>query len=286
MTWVTSPITFGGYTFPYGMRLQDRSQDARIDQTDIPFTPGVNAPAGLTGVRTIHLTGIIGGYGAVDSSGAYITTRDQLEAEIQYMAAWLESGYQQLTIGFSDSRYCYAQKSKLKATYREAEQGIIAQIDIELIAQDPRWFSTTVNSTPNMIHGGANQHCDSAGSGIVYPKVTFTANGYAATNPKFTVYPGSHSSSSPYVQIALTYSMGGGDVIVVDCDPQNRPNAVLLNGTPRLDLLGTTGSTNTVGNQSFFPYLVPGNNLVSMNPDASGGTHAYGVLSWSDTYVF
>lgn len=292
MTFITSSLAFGSYTFPYGMRLQDRQQDTRIDVTDIPFTAGVSAPAGLTGQRTIRLTGMIGGYGAVDSAGAYIQTKDQLEAELQLMMSWLESGYQRFTKGDSDGRYCYAQKSKAKATYKEAENGLIAYVDIELIVADPRWFATAVQSTGQIHHGGGDATKVSNGSGLVYPKVVFTANGDHITNPTFTVHPGSSSGGSNYVKITLTTAqMSGGhtgtaDVITIDCDPANRPNAVLLNGAPALWLLGNNGCQNTMGNQAFFPYMVPGNNLIHIDPDSSAGVNSYGVLSWSDTWVF
>lgn len=285
MTWVTSNVTFGSYNFPYGLRCDYRQADSRIDQADIPFSYGVNAPQGLTGVGTIHLTGMIGGYGAVNSSGVYITTRDLLEAEVQLMKSWLESGYQKLTLGFSDGRYCYAQKSKSKITYNEAEMGIIAHVDIELIAADPRWISPITQNSTVFNHGTAGHTLVSSGSALVYPTVTFTGPG---KNPFFKIHPNSSSDSDPYVEIVLTYTLASGDTIIVNCDPNPtvRPSAVLLNGAPRLDLLGTTGSINTAGNQAFFPYMVPGNNRLNIDPDpGNGGASATGQLSWSDTFA-
>lgn len=288
-----SRFKFGGYTFPVGMILAERQQDSRVDQTDVPFSPGVNAPAGLTAARTLRLTGQIGGMGAVNSSGIYITTIDLLEAELQLMASWLESGYQQFSAGYADNRYCWAQKTKLKKTLAEAEGGLVAHVEIELVVPDPRWFTGTTNSTSQIHHGGSNVNCVSNGSGLVYPKITFTANGDHCTNPTVKIFVGnSTGGSNPYVQLQLdTSQLSGGhtgtaDVITIDCDPANRPNAILLNGAPALYLIGTSGSTNTMGNQAFFPYMVPGNNLVHLDPDASAGSNSYGVLSWSDTWVF
>jgi hypothetical protein len=282
-SWITSPIIFGGYTFPYGMRLSSREQDSRVDQTDIPFTAGINAPAGITGVRTIDLTGIIGGYGAVDSLGQYISNRDQLEAELQLMASWLESGYQKLTIGFADARYCYAQKTKLKVAYQEAENGIIAHVDIEMIAADPRWFATATQNSPTYTYGGSGSNLVSAGSGLVFPVITITTPG---VTPSVKIHPGG-GSAAPYVKVALPgyTTPAGGDIIIINCDPNPavRPNAVLLNGAPALYLLGTTGLTNTMGNQAFFPYMQPGSNWSYADPGNPGGS---AVITWSDTWIF
>ena len=66
--------------------------------------------------------------------------------------------------------------------------------------------------------------------------------------------------------------MSAGDTLVIDCDPRNRANAVTLNGTPRLDLLGTSGLTNTVGDNAFFPYLLAGQNIVYAKSVTANGT--------------
>lgn len=269
-------VSFGGYTFPYGVRLSVREHDSRIDEVDIPYTAGSQAPQGVAHSITISLTGQIGGDGAVDSSGDYITTRDQCEAEVQLMMSWLESGYQQLTIGLADGRYCMAQKQKCKVQYNETEGGRIAHIDIDFLVQDPRFLSASTHTTDLTI--GTNATIANAGNALSYPKFTLTATA-PATNPTFKVTP---AGGSGYIEIALTVSLSDGDVITIDCDPRNRDNAVLLNGIQRLDLLGTSGCTNTNGDQNFFPYLQPGNNTVLVS--LATGT-ATASTSWQDAFI-
>lgn len=271
-----SAASFGGYTFPYGMRLEARESDQRIDEVDIPYLPGSNAPQGVAKSVVISLTGQIGGDGAVDSSGDYITTRDQLEAELQLMRSYLESGYQQLTLGFADGRYCMAQKQKLKVQYNEAEGGKIAHIDLEFLVQDPRFFSADTHTQSLSLGVGAA--INNAGTCLSFPKFTLTATG-AATNPAFSVQP---NGGTGYVRVALTVSLNDGDVVQIDCDPRNRANAVLLNGVPRLDLLGTNGCTNTNGDQNFFPYLQPGNNTTTVSLDSGTATV---TASWQDAFA-
>jgi hypothetical protein len=273
---IQSAVAFGGYTFPYGVYISARQSDQRVDEVDIPYTAGSQAPQGVAKSVVISLTGQIGGDGAVDSEGNYITTRDQLEAEVQLMRSWIESGYQELTLGFADGRYCMAQKQKLKVTYAATENGRIAHVDIDLLVQDPRFLSAATHTED--LTAGTAATIANAGTALSYPKFTLTATA-AATNPTFQVSP---AGGSGYVQIALTVNLNDGDVLVIDCDPRNRANAVLLNGVPSLSLLGTNGCTNTNGDQNFFPYLQPGNNSALVTLATGSATI---VASWQDAFA-
>ena len=276
MTFVQSAISFGGYTFPAGFRLDQRVQDNVIEEVKIPFLDGTSAPASSRDSKKIHVVGTIGGWGAVDSSGAYIGNRDQAEAELNLMYSYLESGYQQLKVGATPARYIYAQKIKSTAQYEEASQQQKIDVDITFLAQDPRWLATATSS----IGGGtsiAAVIATSNGSSLTYPKFTFSG---AYTNPTLTVYPG---NGTPYITCAMTLTMVGGDTLVVDCDPRNRQNAILYNGNPRLDILGTAGLTNTVGDAAFFPYLLAGANKVNANGSVNGTSV---TMTWQDAYLF
>ncbi|MDB5093551.1 MAG: Phage tail protein, partial [Candidatus Eremiobacteraeota bacterium] len=98
-------------------------------------------------------------------------------------------------------------------------------------------------------------------------------------NPFLQARPAGGSGND--ITLQLTKTMAGGDTIVIDCDPRNRINGVLLNGLPRLDLISMTGSINRVGDAAFFPYLAPGGNNLATS---SGGTSV--TITWHEAYLF
>jgi hypothetical protein len=280
VTFVTSTISFGGYTFPAGFHVLDLGNDTVIDEVKVPFIDGTSAPPGSRNSKVIHLQGTIGGWGAVDSSGNYITTSDQAEAEYQTMVSYLESGYQQLTLGQTPARYILAQKRKLLKTPVPGTGRRALDIEIEFLAQDPRWLSTTIHTATGSTFGG-NNFVQNSGTAISYPKFTITG---ACTNPGFQI----QGTPGQYVSIATTFTMNAGDQLVFDCDPRNRPNAILYtpNGgsaTPRLDILGTNGITNTFGNSAMMPYMLP-NTLMNLTPTVGSGTPSW-TLSWQDAWL-
>jgi len=280
MSFKQSTIAFGGYTFPAGFRVVDVETDTIIDEVKIPFLDGTSAPIGSRSSKVIHISGTIGGFGAVDSSGNNIMTSDQADAEFQTMVSYLESGYQQLSFGQSPARYLNAQKRKLLKTALDGAGRRALQVDLELIAQDPRWLSIAVHTvTPTLVVGGnATNAVTNAGTAITYPKLTLTCAGSGASivNPAFET---EDSGGHMIVDVVLTYTMAPGDTIIIDCDPRNRLNAVQLNGVSRLDLLGTSGITNGAGNSAMFPYLNPGAGYVVV------GTGAGSVLGTSSASV-
>lgn len=278
MSFVPSVYSFGDYTFPIGFVLVERDQDSRIDTVDIPMRDGSLAPAGVEAAKSLRLVGQVGGNGAVDSSGNYITTRDQCTAELNLMASYLRQGYQQLKAGDADGRYIWAQKQKFVATYEPGCGGRIAQVEIQFLAQDPRWLSAATNTHDFGAGGTAN--VDGAGSAIAYPQLTVHG---PFTNPYLQITPAGESGS---VKVTATVALVAGDVLVIDCDPRNRANALLLNGAPRLDLLGTSGSVNTLGNDAYFPYLSPGTNSVTAGAAGGNGSGSDITLTWQDAWSF
>ncbi|MDB5042163.1 MAG: Phage tail protein [Candidatus Eremiobacteraeota bacterium] len=276
MSFVTSSISFGGYSFPASFMLVSRDQPSTVDRLKIPFLDGEQIPQGTRAAKVIAIKGTIGGVGAVDSAGAFIVTRDQAEAECNLMESYLESGYQALNVGATPARAIQCQKTKFTSTYVEGTQQTVIEVQIEFVAADPRWIATATTTlgpstslnTSGIVIGG---------SGIVYPTATFVG---AYVNPALTLFPSGGGGNS--IRLQLLKTMVGGDQIVIDCDPRNRANGVLLNGVPRLDLIDLTNSTNGVGDASFFPYLSAGSsNTVTTS---AGGTSV--TVSWHEAYSF
>jgi len=273
MTFIQSNITFGTYTFPAAFSVDTVQQPNQIDETKIPFLDGTSAPAGSRSSKLIRITGDIGGWGTTDSAGTYILTQDQAQAEFDRMNAQIEAGYQQLSIGDNPARYIYAQKKQSTLTPRPGSGRRAWTVQIDFVAQDPRWLALT----PQSFGPSSSLHhftVTSTGNAVTYPIVTFTG---AYANPYLQIYPGT-GNSTRYIGVNFAITMVGGDVLVIDSNPRNRARAVLFNGVPRLDLLGTTGITNLMGDAAFFPYILPGDNIVfaeSVTANGSGVTLAF-----------
>lgn len=275
MAYATSTLSFGGYTFPASFSLLSRDQPAVIDEQKIPFLDGTNAPAGTRASKIVTVSGTIGGPGSVDSAGNWILNRDQAEAEANLLSSYVESGYQQLRVGATPARYIMAQKRKSTFTYVEGTKQSAIGVELEFLAPDPRWLAAAPTTTPAVASLNAALYTV-GGSGVTYP--VFTFNG-AYVNPSVSVSPAGIGGS---ITLSLTYTMAGGDQLVIDCDPRNRANGVLLDGVPRLDLINPQ-STNTTGGAEFFPYLAPGTNTIT----AAGSPNGANVTaSWREAYLF
>lgn len=273
-TYKQSRISFGSYTFPAGFRLQGLQDDANIDEVKIPFTDGSSAPPGTRGSKKVRVFGTIGGYGSVDSAGNLILTLDQAENEAQLMRTYLASGYQQLVAGYTPARYILAQLQKFATAPVEYTGRLALGVQITFLAQDPRWLASASSSVTLPL--GTTENAVSNGTAITYPVITI--NG-PLTNPYVQVTPAGASGS---ISDTFTVTMASTDQLVVDANPRNRPNAVQLNGSPRLDLLGTSGISNTIGDSAFFPYFRPNTNTVLLS--ASSGTGS-GSVSWRDAWL-
>jgi hypothetical protein len=278
---VTSKLAFGGYTFPAGFMLLSRDQPSVIDEQKIPYSDGANIPQGSRGAKVIVIKGTIGGSGAVDSGGSYIQNRDQAEAELNLMSSYLESGYQQLSVGAGTfagaARYIVAQKRKFTVTYAESAFQAVIDVQIELVAQDPRWLASaaaTIGPSTSIL----NLAQTIGGSTITYPVATFVG---AYQRPYLNV----NFFGGRNIQIGTIAALGAGDTFVIDTDPRNRANGMLLNGVPRLDLIDMGSSVNTAGDAAFFPYLLPQALLISADSlTAVRGTSV--TVTWREAYSF
>lgn len=269
MTFVTSRISFGGYNFPSGFYLDSNEQDTTMDVVKLPYQVGSNIPPGTLAEKIVSVKGMIGGSGSVDSSGAYIQTSDQLEAELQLLYSTLKSGYQSLNVGATPAKTLACQNRKAKVTYITGTGRSAADVELEFVAQDPRWISTAQTSTTAL-----SGTLTSNGSIFTFPVFTITGASAGAT---ISVTPLGAAGAIKLVLLNSTISSGS---LLIDCDPRNRVNAVKLNGVVNLALVDYINSLNNVPDSQFFPYLQPGANTF-----ASTGISAM-TTSWSDAYVF
>ena len=268
MTFVTSRLSFGAYNFPAAFMLVYRQQDTTVDVVKLPYQDGSNIPAGTRSEKKISIKGQIGGIGAVDSSGNYITTRDQAEAELNLMSSYLDAGYQQLTVGASPARYLTAQKTTFKATPVEGTSQTAYSVEIEFVAQDPRWLAVSGSSTPAL-----SGTLTSNGTTIVWPVFTITGASAGAT---ITITPAGYGGIT---LVLLNAAIAAGS-LVINTDPRSRNLGVLLNGAASLSLVDYVNSQNNNGDSSFFPYMRPGSNgFATTNISAMSTT-------WNDAWLF
>lgn len=268
MTFITSRLSFGAYNFPSGFWLDYRQQDTTVDIVKLPYQDGANIPPGTRSEKIISIKGMLGGIGAVDSAGAYIQTRDQLENEANLMESNLAAGYQQLVFGATPARFLAAQKTKFKATYEPGTAQTCLNIEIEFTAQDPRSLSAT-QSTLGTTSGTLTNN----GSALTWPKFTITG---ATANATITVTPLGLGG----IKLALLNGVISSGSLLIDTDPRNRVNGVLLNGVPSLNIVDYINSQNNNGDSSFFPYMNAGSNTL-----ATTGISALST-AWNDAYLF
>jgi hypothetical protein len=278
-SFVQSQVQFGAYVFAAATRVLTRDQPTTIDEEKIPFLDGSSAPSGTRGSKIITLDGMIGGLGAVDSSGTLMTSSNHAEAEINLLSSYLESGYQPLQfLDILPARTLQVQKRKSTFTPVPGSGRTAYDFTIEMLAQDPRWVAaavTTVGPTAFIANSGPVI----GGSAITYPVFTFIG---AYVNPTIYITPAGLSGS---IRLQVTRSMLAGDTLVLDCDPRNRLTAVKLNGVPRLDLIDFTLTTNAAGDSAFFPYLLPGT-TVSLNAGSFTVNGTSVTVTWREAYLF
>lgn len=267
MTFIQSPFGFAGYQFPTGFRMTNRSTQQTTGLRPVPFQFGAHAPAGRQAAKTVTLEGVIGGNGAVDSSGAYILTRDQAVAELNLLATALQNGYGLLTAGNTGGRTLKCQPKDLKVTAIPGTGQAAHNVVLELYAPDPRWLApsaTTLTVTP----GSSVITAASPGSTFSYPKITFS--GAFTFNATFPLSFLNSPNSQPFgwtsrMQLTMfqntTLVMAGGDTLVIDCDPENRANCVQLNGVNHLEYLNDATVSDGAQSDWYFPIVWPGNNF-------------------------
>lgn len=282
MTTLASPIQFGDYIMPIGTSIKSIQIDSTIEDSPLLGLHGAFAPSGYATGMVITLSIDMGGGGDVSpTTGLPMQTLDDVDNEANQLYERLQSGYQQLIVGTTPARYIMAQKRKWSVEPLPGSGRTHYTMTLELFAQDPRWLSIT-NHTQAFT---ANQQLTitNAGTARTYPVLTITS---ATGNPVVQVGAAGTGSTDPYIQLTLAYTMNVGDQIVIDCDPRNRANAILLYpagggaAVVHLDWLGTTGIRNTMGTADCFPFLDPGGTIVWFG----AGAQTAGTIAWRDAW--
>jgi hypothetical protein len=267
---VTSTISFGGYNFPSSFQLVSSDQPTSIDEMKIPYLDGSQIPQGTRDTKTVKIKGTIGGVGAVNSGGAYINSSDLAAGELNLLESYLNTGYQQLNVTSSPARTLLCQKTDFTASYQEATQRTVIDVEITFKAQDPRWLASTGSSS-----SATSGNLTSNGTAIVYPKFTLTAFSSSAS---IAITP---AGASGAITLALSLSALAGQTVTIDCDPRNRANAVVGSTTGvALYCVNAASCTDNSGGASFFPYLLPGNNALSVTGITAMTT------AWNDAWSF
>lgn len=277
-----SYISFGSYLFPIGAMVKNRDASTEIDETKMLGLDGAIAPPGVLGAQIITVEIEIGGGGDFDPSSTvghvtYLQSMDDLNNALNEAFAAFEQDYQALTLGYTPARTIQAQKRKFNPAYLEGSARRHAAVSMDFYAQDPRWLSVAAQT--ETVSGST---CTNNGNMVSYPVITYTQTGGGASAPvSLKVFPG---SGSPYIELDLNITLASGDVLVINCDPRQRSQGIMYtpsagNPTPRLDLLGTMGITNTIGNNALFPYLLAGANKANF-----AGANSI-ALVWNDAYA-
>jgi hypothetical protein len=275
-----SLIQFGDYVFPAAFYVSERDQENDLDDQKIPLRDGSVIPIGSRKAKTISIAGTIGGHGAVDSSGNYILNRDQATAELNLMELALSQGKQPLIVGDSDARVIICQRKMMKAKPLQGGRAMTIDVQIDFVAEDPRWQSATLRSGGPFAPG--SETITAVGNAIAYPIITITATANNVPCPAVSISPAGFGG---VVQVTPTLTLASGDVVAIDSNPRNRPNAIMYNGVARLDTLSTASAIfNSIGNAEFFPYLLGGENAVDVNNASSSGFTW--TIVWNDAYLY
>lgn len=264
-------ITFGAYVFPAGFRLASQQLDSKLDEIELLGLTGSHLPPGLQDSQTITIEGAVGG-GEIGTAGDPLLSVELVKAELVTMAAALNGGYALLDLGDTPQRAIYCQKKSFALERVEGYGQRFATVKIAFVAPDPRFLSSTLHSITD------SGNAANAGNAPTYPLVTIQG---PAANPAVSVAPLALGGSVG-VTVECGVSLGSSDILTIDCDPAARARAVVLNGVVRLDLLGTTGITNTIGDSALFPYLLPGNNGVGFAGLETGGSV---LFEWPDAWT-
>lgn len=276
MTYAQSLVAFGSYTFPIGTMVKSRKLSSDIDETKMLGLDGTIAPPGKLQAQTLTLEIEIGGGGDIDPvRNAIINTIDDLDNAANDLFAALAAGYENLVLGLTPARYLTAQKKEYSIQYLEGSGRRHANMSVDFYAPDPRFKSVT---TTTRTSGGS---ATNAGNAPTYPVVTYAQTGGAASGQVILqIIP---TGATGHVKLTLGITLQDGDVLVIDCDPRNRANGIVYTpsgGDPvsGLYLLGTTGIENTLGDDSTFPFMLPGGNTVSFS-----GANSIS-FTWADAY--
>jgi hypothetical protein len=287
VAFVFSVVAFAGYTFPLGTKVKTRQIDSPIDEVPLLGRDGTYAPSAFSGPAAVVLSIDLGGGGdASPFTGVQMWSLDDLNDECNRIYQQLAGGYNLLTIGNSGNRGLVCQKQKFMVTYGEGTGRTHGTLDITFYAQDPRWLGTTRTAT---LTGGASHAALNEGTLPAYPTITLTG---PSTGPVgIEGAPGGGTTGDITVQ--TTYTLLSGDTMIITTDPRSRDQAILLEVSggvdfvARNDLIAVGGITNTVGDDSTFPYIAGGFQGASNAPGSlkTLGAPATSVATWNDAWA-
>ena len=269
MSYILSAIQFGSYNFPIGFMIKSSEIPRQIDEADLLGQIGTHAPPGLPKSQIITVSGQMGAGGDVGSAGNTLLTLDDFNNEANLIMAALGGGFAQLVAGYTPARYIMAQAKGYKSSHEPGYGRKTGAIDIAFMAPDPRWLSATT-------HSWTSGTITNAGNAPSYPVLTIHG---PATNPTFFIGLGTAG-----VMLSFSLALGSGHTLVVNCDPRQRAQAVLVDGTVATYILGASGIANTLGTADCFPFIAPnagGANTITVTGIGGGGSAS---MAWQDAW--
>jgi hypothetical protein len=257
---MTSLFTAGSYAFPNGFYMTKRTLDQKDDPMEILGLAGTHAPASIPSAATIECQGAIG-VGEAGSAVSLISNYTDMSTELDAMYSALQpnsGAYISFQAGGMPTlpRAINGYVKNFEVDTSEVGRKF-AEVKFSIVCPDPRWLSVSGHNAT-----AASGNLSNAGNAPSFPVFNFSGPGTGGVG--VTVYPGLSSAFGNSIQVALSYVLATSDSLIINCDPRQRQLAIDLNGIGRLDLLGTTGLINEIGNNYWFPYLSTGNNFYTI----------------------
>lgn len=239
---VTVNPVFGSFNYAANnCELIEWNDDYQVRQAvaSIPRSHRARNRAGFSAPRAIRATGRIG-------LNTWQTRDDLRAAEDAFQSAHLPLGlavsYQKL---YRDTdRYIQAETARL--TW--GDTGLLwKDFTVEWVCPDPFWYATAAEATDTWAAPatGGTRTITNGGSVFTHPIFTITMNSGGTLALSLT-----NTSIADHRSFSLNGTVGGGDVIGVDCDAQT----VTLNGSNKMSFLSG----------SFFR-LAPGANVLTLS---------------------
>jgi hypothetical protein len=279
---VPGQIAYNGYVFNTSWMVTDRTAAMILEPVDIPFAAGQSIVPGKMDVGVYTLQGVIGGIGSVvDHNNNPMITLDEVQAEVDYMMSFFLFGDAPLQI--RTDRYVNAQLSQSKIAYATGNGYRMANITLDLKAQDPRSYGLTPYSY-NLSTGSpastvVSAYINNLGNAPAWP--TFTLTFTATTvNPSITIYT---SGGTYQITIRIVGTFTSGQVVTIVTDPRYR--SVQLNGVTTYSIFNVAGGINTIpGDYNIMPYVQPLQTGIRLAMNASSGAYTLNA-TYSDTWL-
>lgn len=227
----------------------------RLATQDKPGEHGASVMNQLYAGRLVHLTGLIWFSNIADfDDGRRLLSSAIRIVKNNYISAPLFCKFIN-DDGLALQFYAYAQAFKM-----DLELPIKANFMLDLFAPDPNLYNQTPTTDTLFRFDSHNE--DNNGDANSYLLATFTG---PLTNPILT-------NAATSETFKLDYTLGGGDVIVVDMAAKT----IVLNGSTNLNSAFDVNNT--------WLSLVPATNTITLNSD-SGGDTGNVLLSWRDAWI-